>query len=123
MTLRPFTVITLLSASALTLWFSPPEGLSSVDPNVIRWVTQGEEDNFGYDVYRGADKKGPFERINQRTLAGAGTTDLPQRYSYTDSAIEADTVYWYYVESVSLSGIRRPITPVYPSRPKPRRLF
>ena len=90
----------------------------SVSPNVIRWVTQSEEDIFGYDVFRGARESGPFERINAETILGVGTTDLPQRYSYSDETIEAGTVYWYYIESVSLSGERSRLTPIYASRRK-----
>lgn len=90
----------------------------SVSPNVIRWVTQSEEDVFGYDVFRGASETGPFQRINAETILGVGTTDLPQRYQFSDGAIRAGTVYWYYIESVSLSGERSKLTPVYAARRK-----
>jgi hypothetical protein len=90
-----------------------------VKPNVIRWATASEKDNFGYDVYRGLAEEGPFERINEEAIPGAGTTDIPQRYEFTDSSIEAETVYWYYVESISLNGDRKRMTPVYPSKPRP----
>ncbi|MFT6286991.1 MAG: hypothetical protein ACJAYC_003634 [Halieaceae bacterium] len=87
-------------------------------PNVIRWVTQSEEDNFGYDIYRGLSKSGPFERINEHSILGAGTTDLPQHYKYSDASIESGMVYWYYVGSISLTGERSRLTPVYPSKSK-----
>ena len=87
-------------------------------PNVVRWATASEKDNFGYDIYRGPSENGPFEQINVETIPGGGTTDIPQRYEYTDSAIQPDTVYWYYVESISLNGDRRRMTPIYPSKPK-----
>ena len=102
----------------LLAWQRQSWNLFVLSPNVIRWVTQSEEDNFGYDVYRGPSVDGPFTRINNRTLLGAGTTDLPQRYQFSDDSINADTVYWYYVETISLTGKRSRLTPVYPSRPK-----
>lgn len=88
-------------------------------PNVIRWATASEKDNFGYDIYRGLSEEGPFERINPDTIPGAGTTDIPQKYEYSDLNIQAETVYWYYVESISLNGGRKRMTPIYPSTPKP----
>jgi hypothetical protein len=89
-----------------------------LEPNVIRWTTASEENNFGYDVYRGSTEEGPFERINADPLPGAGTTDIPQHYEYQDSAIEAGTVYWYYVEAISMNGDRKRMTPIYPSKAK-----
>jgi hypothetical protein len=90
-----------------------------VKPNVVRWATASEKDNFGYNVYRGSSELGPFNQINPETLPGAGTTDIPQRYEFADSKIQPDTVYWYYVESISLNGARQRMTPIYPSEPKP----
>lgn len=91
---------------------------SSVAPNVIRWTTQSEEDIFAYDILRGPSQQGPFTRINAQSIPGQGTTDLPQHYEYRDADIEPDTVYWYYVQSITLTGERKQLTPVYPSRPK-----
>jgi len=85
------------------------------ESNTVRWATASEKDNFGYDVYRGLSEQGPFERINQDTIPGAGTTDIPRQYEYTDSAIQPGVVYWYYVESISLNGDRQRMTPIYPS--------
>ena len=93
----------------------PENGLK---PNVIRWSTASEQGNFGYDVYRGLAEEGPFVRVNQEPIAGAGTTDMPQRYEFRDESIEPDTVYWYYVESISLNGERRRMTPIYASTPR-----
>ncbi|MBT4523070.1 MAG: hypothetical protein HOC23_23960 [Halieaceae bacterium] len=91
----------------------------ALKPNVVRWGTASEHANFGYNVYRGQSKDGPFAPINPQPITGAGTTDIPQRYEYRDQSIEANTVYWYYVESISLNGDRRRISPIYASKPKP----
>lgn len=87
--------------------------------NVIRWKTASEIDNFGYDVFRGPSAEGPFERVNTSPIPGHGTTDVPQQYEFTDSSIAPNTAYYYYVESISLQGVRERFTPVFPSRPKP----
>jgi len=51
-------------------------------------------------------------------LAGAGTVDTPQYYSFVDDSIEAETAYYYYVESISMNGVRERFTPVIRSKPK-----
>lgn len=101
------------------LWM-PWAYAADVEPNVIRWSTASEFDNFGYEVYRGLSETGPFEKINPEIIPGAGTTDLPQSYEFVDSAIETETVYWYYIESVSMSGERKRISPIYSAEPKPQ---
>lgn len=95
-----------------------PWGLFPEPGNTLRWVTQSEEDNFGYDVFRSLNEQGPFTRINSRSILGAGTTDMPQHYDYTDTAIATGVVYWYYVEGISLTAERTRLTPVFASRPK-----
>jgi len=81
--------------------------------NVVRWSTASEVDNFGFDVYRAEHEKGPFERITQQPVPGAGTSDEPARYEYADESIKPDTQYYYYVESISMSGMREKFTPTF----------
>ena len=86
--------------------------------NTIKWSTASELDNFGYDVYRGENPDGPFERINPDVIEGAGTTDEPTRYRFVDDAIDPRKTYYYYVESISLAGVRERFTPVGKAPPK-----
>jgi hypothetical protein len=86
--------------------------------NTIKWSTASEVDNFGYDVFRGDKEEGPFTRLNAKIIAGAGTVDEPRYYQYVDETIEVGKEYWYYVESVSLAGVREKFTPVFKSKPK-----
>ncbi len=87
--------------------------------NSIRWATASEVDNFGFDVFRGDAEEGPFTRLNEEPIAGAGTTDEPQRYLFVDETIEAGRSYWYYVESIAMDGSREKFTPTFKSKPKP----
>ena len=81
--------------------------------NIIRWSTASEVDNFGFDVYRAEQESGPFERITPQPVSGAGTSDEPARYEYADASIKPDTQYYYYVESISMSGVREKFTPTF----------
>lgn len=91
--------------------------------NTIRWSTASEVENFGYDVYRGEAEDGPFVRLTAQPIPGAGTSDEPHKYSYADKDIDPTKDYWYYVESVSYSGVRERFTPVQKAKakqPKPQ---
>jgi hypothetical protein len=51
-------------------------------------------------------------RINTKPIAGAGTLDEPSYYQYVDTDIDPSKPYFYYVESISLKGVREKFTPV-----------
>jgi hypothetical protein len=86
--------------------------------NRIKWVTASELNNFGFDVFRGDSEEGSFVRVNENTIAGAGSSDTPNQYEFVDDSIAAETVYWYYVESISMSGEREKFTPTFLSKAK-----
>jgi hypothetical protein len=86
--------------------------------NTLRWTTASEVDNFGFDVYRGDSEDGPFERLTENPISGAGTTDLTTQYSFEDKDIDPYRVYFYYVESISLQGVREQFTPIIEAKAK-----
>ena len=86
--------------------------------NTVRWSTASEVDNFGYDVYRGTSKDGPFERLTADPVPGAGTSDETHKYSFVDEKIDPYQSYFYYVESISLAGHREKFTPIIEAKPK-----
>jgi len=102
----------------------PPAGapVTSASPkplnNAIKWSTASEVENFGYDVYRADKEDGPWVRINAKPIPGAGTLDEPRYYQYVDTDIDPTRGYFYYVESISLKGVREKFTPVIKAPPK-----
>jgi hypothetical protein len=86
--------------------------------NTLKWTTASEVDNFGFDIYRSLDEDGPFDRITDDPLPGAGTTDEPQKYVFVDSEIDPTKDYYYYIESISLGGVREVFSPVIRSPAK-----
>lgn len=88
--------------------------------NTVRWSTASEQDNFGYDVYRGNAEEGPFTKLNPEPIAGAGTTDVSHSYEFRDDAIDPCSSYWYYVESISTSGQHEKFTPTFQAKAKRR---
>lgn len=86
--------------------------------NTLRWRTASEVDNFGFDIYRATKEEGPFERITDEPVAGAGTTDEPQSYVFVDDTIDPRRGYHYYIESISMAGVRERFSPVVYIGPK-----
>jgi len=86
--------------------------------NRVTWKTASELNNFGYDIYRGESPEGPFRRITPRVIEGAGTTDEPSAYEYWDRTINPHKTYYYYVESISMNGVRERFTPIARAGPK-----
>lgn len=81
--------------------------------NTARWTTASEEENFGYDVYRGDSEKGPFVKLTKQPILGNGTTPETHKYEFADDMIDPCKDYWYYVESISTNGSREKFTPVF----------
>ncbi|HMM67254.1 MAG TPA: hypothetical protein PKC03_09955 [Dokdonella sp.] len=86
--------------------------------NTPKWSLASEQDNFGFDVYRGDSENGEFVKLNKDPILGAGTTDETQKYEYRDDSIDPCMDYWYYVESISTSGVREKMTPTFKARAK-----
>ncbi len=92
----------------------PPSPTSDEEPisNKLKWSTASEVDNFGFDVYRSTAEEGPFDRVTETPMAGAGTVDAPQYYEYVDDDIDPTRDYFYYVESISIDGLRERFSPI-----------
>ena len=86
--------------------------------NTIKWATASEVDNFGFDIYRSEKEEGPFSKITETPIEGAGTSDSPSYYKYEDDTIDPHKAYYYYVESISMDGVREHFTPVIRAKPK-----
>ncbi len=86
--------------------------------NTLRWTTASEVDNFGFDIYRSLAEEGPFDRLTAEPIPGAGTVDEPQSYVFVDETIDPTKGYYYYIESISIDGIREKFSPVTFVKPK-----
>lgn len=69
----------------------------------LRWRTAGETNNFGFYVQRRRENEADFRDLPGSFVPGAGTTFLPQEYSYADHTIGPD-VYHFRLRQVDLNG-------------------
>ena len=74
---------------------------------VIRWITQSELNNAGFNILRSETKNGAFQVVNLKgIIAGHGTTSEKHTYQWTDTTAKLNVVYYYQIEDVSLDGNR-----------------
>ncbi len=76
----------------------------------LRWTTESEVNNLGYEIYRGAGEEGPFYRIadyqSDPGLLGQGNTNQRHEYQYQDSTATRPGIYWYQLTDVDFQGRR-----------------
>ncbi len=74
---------------------------------VIRWSTESELNNAGFNILRSETKTGTFTVVNSKgIIPGHGTTAEKHVYSWTDASAKPNLVYYYQIEDVSLDGTR-----------------
>jgi hypothetical protein len=73
---------------------------------IIKWRTESETNNLGFNLYRSENRQGKYVRVNSRLIAGAGSTDKPHTYQFVDENILAGKTYYYYIEYISLDGAK-----------------
>jgi len=70
----------------------------------INWTTQSENGLIGYNVYRNNDANLQTAlQINQLIIEGTNTTE-EQNYIFTDSNVNFEQTYYYWLESVELDN-------------------
>ena len=77
---------------------------------VIRWITESETDNAGFNILRSHRKDGEYKQINSELIQGAGTTGERNTYRWVDPTAKAGVMYYYQIEDVSFAGEREVLT-------------
>ena len=77
---------------------------------VIRWTTESELDNAGFNIYRSESRNGEFTKVNEQLIQGKGTTAERSTYKWVDTSAKPGAVYYYQIEDVSFAGERNTLT-------------
>ena len=80
-----------------------PERLESGEI-VIRWITESELNNAGFNILRSKTRSGEFVKVNTSLIAGQGTTSERTTYEWKDTSAKPNVVYYYQIQDVSLDG-------------------
>jgi hypothetical protein len=73
----------------------------------LRWTTQSESHNLGFQVYRSLAESGPYLMLSRGIIAGAGESVEPHDYMFVDPAAAAGTTYFYKLADVDRDGTQR----------------
>jgi len=68
----------------------------------LRWRTETELDNAGFNIYRGNTEDGNYTRIG--FVYAAEDAEMGNDYQFTDKEVEPGKTYFYYLEDIDLSG-------------------
>ena len=79
---------------------------------VLKWKTQSELNNAGFNILRSRAQQGPFVKVNATLIMGMGTTSERHTYNWTDTTVKPNVVCYYRIEDVSLSGERRQLATI-----------
>ena len=74
---------------------------------IIKWTTESEVDNAGFNILRAETRTSVFQVINTQLIPGAGTTSERNIYTWTDATAKPNVVYYYQIEDVSFAGERQ----------------
>lgn len=73
----------------------------------VRWTTESELDNAGFNILRSETRDGEYTQVNAEMIQGAGTTGERTTYSWVDPTAKPGVVYYYQIEDVSFAGERQ----------------
>ncbi len=80
---------------------------------VVKWTTESELDNAGFNILRSETKNGEFKVINLKgIIAGHGTTNERHTYTWTDTTAKPNVAYYYQIEDISHAGVRQQLATV-----------
>ncbi len=79
---------------------------------VLKWTTESELDNAGFNIRRSESRDGAFRQVNSRIIQGASTTGEQNTYTWTDTTAKPDVAYYYRIEDISFSGFRNQLATV-----------
>lgn len=69
---------------------------------------------YGFNVYRGADREGPFVKINDDPIVPSPENPQPEFVVFFDRGLEPGQTLYYYIETVYLDGRTQKVTPATP---------
>lgn len=72
----------------------------------LKWRTESEVHNLGFDLYRSESGDGPYVKVNGLRIEGAGSTTTFHEYAYVDRFVREGRRYFYYLEDIDFSSVR-----------------
>ena len=81
------------------------EAISDGEIISLNWQTASETSNLGFNIYRAENASGPFEKINDTMIQGAGNSSSENNYKFIDAKVKSGKVYYYKLEDITFEGL------------------
>ena len=78
----------------------------------LKWVTESERDNLGFNIYRSRSEKRDYQQITSELIPGAGNSAYRNEYEYVDKGLTNGVTYWYKLEDVDYDGLKTQHGPI-----------
>ena len=69
----------------------------------IRWNTESEIDNAGFNIYR-AEGSGQYVKLNNTIIPSKGTSTTGASYEFIDNGVQNRKTYFYKLEDIDING-------------------
>lgn len=83
---------------------------------ILRWVTESEIDNVGFEVLRATEEEGDYQLLssymNNPDLVGQFNSNTRTRYQFVDPLVINGIPYWYKLVDVDVNGQRTEHGPI-----------
>jgi Secretion system C-terminal sorting domain len=111
---QPFEGTGLMESGVLPVTLSSFTATYLTDLPVLQWVTQSEQSNQGWNIYRNIEESPENSlQVNSELISGSGTTSEMTEYMFTDEyEVENGITYYYWLESISMNGMVEDFGPV-----------
>ncbi len=76
----------------------------------LKWVTQSEVDNVGFDIMKATQKNSEYSKIG--FMEGRFTTNERTNYEFIDHLVSNGQTYWYKIIDIDVNGRRTEHGPV-----------
>jgi hypothetical protein len=70
----------------------------------INWTTQSESSLIGYHIHRAENTELSTANIVTSSIISAHNTTISSDYSFQDSEVQAETTYYYWLQSIEYDG-------------------
>jgi hypothetical protein len=79
----------------------------------IKWITETEIENTGFNVLRSESNNGEFTKINKQLIPSRVSSAKSAQYSFVDETAIHSKLYFYKLECVPLKGNSTFLGPIY----------
>jgi hypothetical protein len=74
------------------------------DKVIIKWSTESEIDNAGFNLYRSEIENGEYVKINPSLILAKGFPTQGAAYEFVDKDVKNRKIYYYKLEDIDLNG-------------------